>query len=65
MGSETESSSIATVLRLRLKEMKKQKEEHMVSEFLFDLVIVATTLLHILLRLVTRTFRRNVLLGRP
>jgi hypothetical protein len=65
MGSETESSSIATVLRLRLKEMKKQKEEHMVSEFLFDLVIVATTLLHILLRLVTRTFRQNVLLGRP
>lgn len=36
MTSETESSSVATVLRLRLKEMTKQKEEHMVSEFRFD-----------------------------
>jgi DNA topoisomerase VI subunit B len=33
MASETESSSVATMLRLRLKEMTKQKEEHMVSEF--------------------------------
>lgn len=32
MTAETDTTSVATMLRLRLKEMTKQKEEHLVSE---------------------------------
>jgi hypothetical protein len=65
MASETESSSVATLLRLRLKEMIKQKQEHMVSGFRFKLATTGTTLAPRLWRLVTRTFGQNVSLARP
>jgi hypothetical protein len=32
MAAEMGTTSVATMLRLRLKEMMKQKEEHLVSE---------------------------------